>query len=762
MKKLFRFILPLILLTAVSCSLSSGPGGGGSSSSSGGSSNPATNTFWEDDSAYWVNEAFFWGYPETPDVIDTNLEASIFTSKTISGSFQKIKAISTKSVLYAVDPIFNPVEGTYSTSKLVQCKSTTSGAVVHYTTNGDDPTVSSPVYSSKTFSSGTVTIKAIATAAGMSPSRIVKATYCFQTAPASGTVGSPAFSPVEGVYYTNKSVQIKSQTTGARIYYTVNGPDPTTSSSLYSTAIPLNSGTTVIKAIAVKSGLTASPVITQNYTINGFVNDPVYTLIDNHTSKYIAIDCTTAGSAIYNTTGGTEPDTASTLYTAACPLPAGSTVRAKAYKTGWTASHTVDYSYTTYGKTADPSFSMPSGTNAGPFVLTMECLTPGSAVIWSLDGGINWNWNASNAVFIRTNTTVTAKAVRTGYDDSDRVTGSWVILNHTYTVTFDSLGGTVVTNQSVTYGGHVFMPSETWKTNYMFNGWFKDSDCLYRWNFVTDVVSHDLTLYASWLPPSLGLVYTLNNNNTDYSVTGAVDATYLIIPDNWNGKKITSIGDYAFCNFTALTKLILPASSLNSIGMDAFSNCINLFSINIPNSITNIGSNAFEYSCLTNIIIPDSVSSIGSYAFHKCINLTNVIIPNSVTNIDEWAFMGCFSLASINIPSSLSRVGPYVFASCTKITNIFIPDSVVNIDTCAFLWCTSLSSVVIPGSVTNISYAAFADCTNLSSATFINSNCNLSSLGVFWLNKAGFTVYAPAGGTVQTYCTNSGIPFVGY
>lgn len=52
----------------------------------------------------------------------------------------------------------------------------------------------------------------------------------------------------------------------------------------------------------------------------------------------------------------------------------------------------------------------------------------------------------------------------------------------------------------------------------------------------------------------------------------------------------------------------------------AFSNCTNLTSVSIPNSVTTIGSNAF-YKCtaLTSITIPNSVITIGYAAFQQCI-----------------------------------------------------------------------------------------------------------------------------------------------
>ena len=80
-------------------------------------------------------------------------------------------------------------------------------------------------------------------------------------------VATPTFSPVEGTYTEAQSVSILCATDGATIYYTIDGTEPTTSSTEYSAPITV-SETTTIKAMAVKSGMTNSETATATYTIN--------------------------------------------------------------------------------------------------------------------------------------------------------------------------------------------------------------------------------------------------------------------------------------------------------------------------------------------------------------------------------------------------------------------------------------------------------------------------------------------------------------
>jgi hypothetical protein len=82
------------------------------------------------------------------------------------------------------------------------------------------------------------------------------------------TAATPAASPGAGAVSSGTTVSLSTSTGGAAIYYTTNGNTPTTSSTAYTSPIPITSATT-IKAIAVKSGMTNSDVLTASYTISG-------------------------------------------------------------------------------------------------------------------------------------------------------------------------------------------------------------------------------------------------------------------------------------------------------------------------------------------------------------------------------------------------------------------------------------------------------------------------------------------------------------
>ena len=168
----------------------------------------------------------------------------------------------------------------------------------------------------------------------------------------------------------------------------------------------------------------------------------------------------------------------------------------------------------------------------------------------------------------------------------------------------------------------------------------------------------------------------------------------------------------------------------NSSGGDSrnrtYQNAVQRFEIG--DGVTSIGNYAFQgcYS-LASITIPNGVTSIGNYAFQGCYSLASITIPDGVTSISGYTFNDCYSLASITIPGGVTSIGDCVFQGCYSLASITIPNGVTSISGSVFYNCYSLASITIPGGVTSISGYMFYNCFSLASITFPEGVTSISS-----------------------------------
>ena len=171
-----------------------------------------------------------------------------------------------------IPPAFSPGEGTYSPPLSVTISTLTSGAAIHYTTDGTEPTASAPVIASGgSIQLNTSTVLAArAFKSGLSPSRVTSAIYSIVL----GALATPVAQPPAGTYSSAQSVTLTADQ-GATIRFTIDGSDPTESSAAYANPISISAAT--IKARAFKIDYTPSPILTASYVIqveNGLPPDP--------------------------------------------------------------------------------------------------------------------------------------------------------------------------------------------------------------------------------------------------------------------------------------------------------------------------------------------------------------------------------------------------------------------------------------------------------------------------------------------------------
>jgi Bacterial Ig-like domain (group 3)/Chitobiase/beta-hexosaminidase C-terminal domain/FG-GAP-like repeat/Abnormal spindle-like microcephaly-assoc'd, ASPM-SPD-2-Hydin/FG-GAP repeat len=268
----------------------------------------------------------------------------------------------------AATPTFSVPAGTYTSAQTVTLSDTTSGATIYYTTNGTAPTTGSAVYSTPLTVSSAETIEAVAGGTGFTTSAVATAVYTINQP----TAATPTFSVPAGTYTSAQTVTISDTTSGAKIYYTINGTTPSATSTPYTAPITI-SATQSIEAIAVATGYNNSAVATAAYTINlPVAATPAFSVPAGTYSaaQTVTITDATSGAAIYYTTNGSAPSTNSIPYTAPITVSSSETLSAIATASGYTTSAQATAAYVINGApvisaTLSPSSLTFSSENTG-------------------------------------------------------------------------------------------------------------------------------------------------------------------------------------------------------------------------------------------------------------------------------------------------------------------------------------------------------------------------------------------------------------
>lgn len=242
-----------------------------------------------------------------------------------------------------------------------------------------------------------------------------------QPAAAPGQPSVPIADPDSTTFIVRQTVSMTAEN-GAKILYTTDGSDPTTSTTSVQYSTPLTfTETTVLKAIAQKGGK-SSDVGTYTYTQATPPADVTATPPDGTeftTDITVTLATTTSGAVIYYTSDGSDPGTTSAVYIGPLTFTSTTQLKAIAVSTEGASSGVSTFNYVKDGDTLPPEATPPGGTEFETTQnVTLTSGTPGATIYYTLDGSAPTSSSSeyTGPLSLVATTTIRAFAIAGGVD----------------------------------------------------------------------------------------------------------------------------------------------------------------------------------------------------------------------------------------------------------------------------------------------------------------------------------------------------------
>lgn len=345
-------------------------------------------------------------------------------------------------------------------------------------------------------------------------------------------------------------------------------------------------------------------------------------------------------------------------------------------------------------------------------------------------------------------------------------------------ISFDSNGGSAVSEMVAGVGEALTAPEAPTKTGYTFDGWYTDAELTTAFDFAAAPESNT-TLYAKWAraegysfvnyylngrpaasvpvvngeraealaPEGLetdGKWYTDEEFTVPYDFSSPVTADVSLYNAGYTaGLKIENgaVVGYTGASEEVIVPVVYGGEKVTAIADSAFFGNKTILSVLLPETVTSVGAYAF-YGCayLETINLSASVKTIGKYAFYGNERLESFGDLSGISAVEEGTFLGCEKITSAELPEGTSYIGAYAFAECVSLGEIGFPESLTSVGDYAFQGCSSLTKVRIPGALTTIGTGAFSECDSLDFAEVAEGNATYSVVNGNLYTDAGKTL----------------------
>ena len=397
---------------------------------------------------------------------------------------------SPKFVIKASPPQMTPDSGVFTEDAKISISTATPGAAIHCTVDGTDPTVDSPVCTSPVSITETGSVlKVIVTKPGLSPSDVIS-----MSSPLVIKSVPPALSPDGGIFHEDEPFVLSCPLlSDCKMYYTLDGTEPTESSSLYTGSVDIKSTNTQVKAISVVPGKTPSDVATSSpfvlepyepkFVLDGDLEskeevahrDPDSTFTDKVVTEKeedfagevsIHLRSRTPGVRVHYTTNGDTPTEESPVYIAGHPLvlsihgleddhgaivnrDSKVVIKAITTKAGLSPSNViVSDVIDIMSRVSMPEIEPDGGTFGRQVVVSLRSFTPDSKIVYTIDSSEPTKLSTVYAApFTLSNigrTTVKAMGIKAGLTDSQVASATFVIQEQVAMPVFDPTHGTFI------------------------------------------------------------------------------------------------------------------------------------------------------------------------------------------------------------------------------------------------------------------------------------------------------------------------------
>ncbi len=178
----------------------------------------------------------------------------------------------------------------------------------------------------------------------------------------------------------------------------------------------------------------------------------------------------------------------------------------------------------------------------------------------------------------------------------------------------------------------------------------------------------------------------------------------------------------------------------------------------IPDTITEIGKDAFDCHILTNLNIPKNLVTVRSNAIYG-IQMKKLELPETLTYIDDRGFYASQEIEEIYIPDSVTYMGVSAFGSYIKVKKIHIPNNLEILNDTVFENSPLLENITIPASVKEIKKYAFHMAQSLTTVTFLSPTPPIIAKNAFNYCSNLKTINVPKGSkTLYEQLKGNGIP----